>query len=372
MNNTFGNELKLSVFGQSHSEAIGFSLGAFPAGVPIDMEALGAFMARRSPGKNEYSTARREKDALKFLSGILDGRTCGAPIAAIIMNTDVRKSDYDELKNIPRPGHADLTACIKYGGFNDKSGGGAFSGRLTAPICAAGGLCIQLLKLKGIEFFAHIKSIHGIFDEKLSYEGARAAAGKAFPTISDEAGERMRLEIADALKKNDSVGGIIECMITGVPAGVGEPMFDGMENRISQAVFAIPAVKGIEFGAGFEVAKMYGSQNNDEFYWEAPKGGWRGKSARAVRTRSNNSGGILGGITDGMPIVFSVAIKPTPSIGIAQKSVDLASGRDVTLEIHGRHDPAIVPRAVPCIEAAAALALTDALIEYGVINKNRV
>lgn len=362
MSNTFGSAVKLTIFGQSHSAAIGFSLDSFPAGVSIDMDELNLFMARRSPGKSEFSTSRREKDELKFLCGIVNGKTCGSPIAAIILNKDVNKSDYEELKNIPRPGHADITAQIKYGGFQDKTGGGSFSGRLTAPLCAAGALCIQLLKLNDIEIAAHIKAIHGVLDEEMSWDGLKSIAIKSFPTISDEVGERMRLEIAKASSQGDSVGGIIECMILGMPAGVGEPVFNGMENIISQAVFAIPAVKGIEFGVGFGAADMYGSENNDEFYYDDDK----------VKTFTNNSGGILGGITNGMPLCFSCVIKPTPSIAKPQRSVDLKLHKDVVVRIKGRHDPAIVPRAVPCIEAAAALAVTDALIDSGFIWKGSI
>ena len=362
MSSTFGKILRLSVFGQSHSAGIGFSLDGFPAGFPVDMEALSAFMSRRAPGKNEYSTPRREKDIPEFISGIVDGVTCGAPIAAVIFNSDVKKNDYANLKSVPRPGHADFTAEIKYGGYQDKTGGGHFSGRLTAPICAAGALCIQLLKSRGIEVAAHIKAIHGVCDAPMSPENILSARDKPFPVISAEAGEDMRREIADAKSRGDSVGGIIECAVLGLPPGVGDPMFDGMENRIAGAVFAVPAIKGIEFGAGFGAASMYGTENNDPFYCDGTD----------VRTSTNNSGGILGGITTGMPLVFSCAVKPTPSVATPQKSVDMVSGQNCNLEIHGRHDPCIVPRAVPCIEAAAALAVTDALIECGIIAKGSI
>ena len=362
MSSTFGKMLKLSVFGQSHSAGIGFSLDGFPAGLRVDMDALSTFMARRTPGRNEYSTPRREKDIPEFLSGIANGVTCGAPIAAVIFNSDVKKHDYNNLKSVPRPGHADFTAQIKYGGHQDKTGGGHFSGRLTAPVCTAGALCIQLLNHYGIEVAAHIKAIHGVYDAPFSQAGIISAGKKEFPVISDEAGEKMRLEIAGAKSRGDSVGGIIECAVFGLPPGVGEPMFDGMENRIAQAVFAVPAVKGIEFGAGFSAAEMYGSENNDPFYMD---GG-------SVKTETNNAGGILGGITNGMPLIFSCAVKPTPSISIPQNSVDMDAGQNSTLEIHGRHDPCIVPRAVPCIEATAALAVTDALMECGIIGKGSI
>lgn len=362
MSNTFGKEIKLSVFGQSHSYGIGFSLDGFPAGVRIDMDELKKFMSRRAPGQNDLQSQRKEKDELKIVSGLIDGLTCGAPIAGIILNEDVKKGDYDKLKNIPRPGHADFTSWAKYGDHRDKTGGGQFSGRLTAPICAAGGLTLQLLKIYGIEIGAHIKSIHGIKDDAPSKEAVMRVCDKIFPTISDEAAKNMIREITLARSKGDSVGGIIECMIFGVPLGIGDPMFEGMEGKISQAIFAIPAVKGVEFGAGFLVDQMYGSENNDAFYLDGDR----------VMTRTNNSGGILGGITDGMPIIFSCAIKPTPSISICQDSVDLEKKAPYKLKIEGRHDPCIVPRAVPVVEAACALAICDSLIESGMIMKGHI
>lgn len=362
MSNTFGNALKLSVFGQSHSYGIGFVLDHFPAGVTIDMDEVRAFMARRAPGRNLYSTSRREKDELRFISGIVDGVTCGAPIAAIILNQDVKKKDYEKLWSIPRPGHADFTSWVKYGPFRDKTGGGQFSGRLTASICAAGALAIQFLRLNGTEVAAHIKTIHGVLDEPISWEGVMSARAKHFPAISDEAAQKMIAEIELAKKRGDSVGGIIECMIAGVPAGAGEPMFDGVENRISEAVFAIPAIKGIEFGSGFGAADKYGSENNDTFYVDGEK----------IKTKTNHSGGILGGITNGMPIVLSCVVKPTPSIALEQESVNLDKKENCTVRVQGRHDPCIVPRAVPCVEAACALAIMDILMESGTIGKGSI
>lgn len=362
MSSTFGHMLKLSIFGQSHSEAIGFFLDGFPAGFSIDMDMLRLFLSRRQPGQNEYSTSRNESDIPRFISGIKKNITKGAPICAIIANQDVKERDYLPLQNIPRPGHADFTAEVKYRGYQDKSGGGHFSGRLTAPLCVAGGLCLQLLKSNGIEIIAHIKSIHGVCDVPFTKEDIESLRSNSFPTVSTKAGEKMRCEIELAKSKGDSVGGIIECMILGLPAGLGEPMFDGMENKISGAIFAIPAIKGIEFGAGFAVADMYGSENNDPFYVDNGM----------IRTITNNSGGILGGITDGMPIIFSCAVKPTPSISLPQKSVDILTMQNTVINIRGRHDPCIVPRAVPCIEAASALAVTDALMEAGFISKGSV
>ena len=289
---------------------------------------------------------------------MVQGKTCGAPLAAVIRNTNTRSGDYENLKDIPRPGHADYTAQVKYGGFQDVSGGGHFSGRLTAPLCIAGGICKQLLARRGIFVGAHIAAIAGILDASFDPVGLEQAAllapgEKNFPVIDDEAGERMQEAIAEAKAQLDSVGGVIECAVLGLPAGLGDPMLDGMENRIARLTFAIPAVKGVEFGAGFGVATLRGSQNNDPFYMDGDR----------VRTCTNHSGGILGGITNGMPLVFRAAVKPTPSIGQAQDSVSLSRKEDTKLEIKGRHDPCIVPRAVPCVEAAAAIAVYDALLE---------
>lgn len=331
MSNSFGTCYRFTIFGQSHAPAIGVTIEGLPAGFSPDMEALGAFLARRAPGQGPYSTPRKEADRPEFIAGLVDGHTCGAPVTAVIHNTNTRSGDYDNLRRIPRPGHADYAAWAKYGDARDVAGGGQFSGRLTAPLCIAGGLALQLLEREGVSIRARILSI----------------GGETEP-------EQMRLRLDEAKAAGDSLGGVIECVCQGVPAGLGEPMFGGMENRISQAVFAIPAVKGIEFGAGFAAASMPGSRNNDPFYYDAPG---------VIRTRTNHHGGILGGITSGMPIVFRAAVKPTPSIGIEQDSVDLVSGENVKLTVSGRHDPCIVPRAVPCMEAAAACAIYDALLE---------
>ena len=328
MSSTYGENLKISIFGQSHSEAIGVVIDGLPAGFEVDMDELGEFLARRAPGQGKHTTSRKEPDRPEFLSGLAGGKTCGAPLAAVIRNTNTRSSDYDNIRDIPRPGHADFAARIKYGGAEDVSGGGHFSGRLTAPLCIAGGIALQILKEKGITVKAEIKEIGGKKDGFL------------------ETVEEARLDA-------DSVGGVIECVIEGVPAGYGNPMFGGVENKIASCVFGIPAVKGVEFGAGFEAARMRGSENNDEFYYE--------EDGR-VRTRTNNHGGILGGITTGMPIVFRAAFKPTPSIGKPQKSISFSEKKDAVLEIKGRHDPCVVMRAVPCIEAAAAITVLDIIL----------
>lgn len=349
MSSSYGENLKLTIFGQSHSPAIGVTVEGIPAGEQIDPEELARFLSRRAPGKNAWSTPRREADAPEFLSGIVDGVTCGAPLTAIIRNTNTRSQDYAALKVTPRPGHADYTAEVKYAGYQDYAGGGHFSGRLTAPLCIAGGICLQLLAREGITVISRIASVAEVED---AGELTVSTAEKEFPTVSDARGEAMKAAIAKARAEGDSVGGVIECTVLGAPVGLGDPMFGGMENRIAAIVFGIPAVKGIEFGAGFGAAKLRGSENNDAFAV---------KEGRIV-TETNFSGGILGGITDGMPIVFRAAFKPTPSIARTQKSVNLQTMTQEDLSISGRHDPCIVPRAVPCIEAAAAIAVYDALL----------
>ena len=353
MSSTYGESLKLSIFGQSHGAAIGMTLDGIPAGLPVDAEALQAFLNRRAPGQNDWSTPRREEDRPEFLSGILDGHTCGAPIAAVIRNTNTRSGDYANLKDAPRPGHADYTAQVKYGGYQDAAGGGHFSGRLTAPLCIAGGLCKQWLEAKGIRIGAHLAAVAGVRDRAFDPMAPELSAINAdFPVLDPEVGEKMRLAVAEARKEADSVGGIIECAVTGLPVGLGEPMFGGMESRIAQIVYGIPAVKGVEFGAGFGTADLRGSENNDSYTVENG----------TVRTLSNRSGGILGGITNGMPLIFRAAIKPTPSIGAQQQSVSLSQGAEQPLAVKGRHDPCIAPRAVPVVEAAAAIAVFDAIL----------
>ena len=345
-----GAVLRLSVFGQSHAEAVGMTLDGLPAGVPVDLDALQIFLNRRAPGRNDWSTSRREEDCPEFLCGLKDGKTCGAPLTAIIRNRNTRSSDYEQLRCLPRPGHADYTAQLRYGGFQDVAGGGHFSGRLTAPLCIAGGILLQLLEAKGIRVEARIRAIAGIRDDSPFTE---SVAEKVFPTVSDEAGEQMKAAIQAARAEGDSVGGIVECVIRGVPGGLGSPMFDGVENRIAQLAFAIPAVKGIEFGSGFQAAAMRGSENNDPYTVEDGR----------VATCTNHAGGILGGITTGMPVVFRVAVKPTPSIASPQQTVNLDTMQPETLRITGRHDPCIVPRAVPVVEAVAAIAVADLILE---------
>lgn len=352
MSSIFGQNIKVSIFGQSHSKAIGVTIDGLEAGKKIDMDKLNAFMSKRAPGKNEFSTKRSEKDLPEFVSGLVDDTTCGAPLTALIYNNDTQSGDYKNIVDIPRPSHADFTAQMKYNGFQDVRGGGHFSGRLTAPLCVAGGICTQILEERGIKIAAYIKRIGNTCDETETDENtAISAFNKDFPCASDEVAEKMKTEILNAKADGDSIGGVIECKIFGMPTGVGEPMFDGVENRISSAIFGIPAVKGIEFGSGFESAKMLGSESNDEFYFNGD----------TIKTKTNNHGGILGGITSGMPIVFRVAIKPTPSIAKEQNSVSFSKGEDTKLQIVGRHDPCIVQRAVPCVMSAAAIAIYDML-----------
>lgn len=328
MNTGFDGNLRFTIFGESHGEAIGVTIEGLPLGFQPDMAALGAFLSRRSPGSSPLSSSRKEADVPEFVSGLFEGRISGGPVTALIRNTDAHSSDYEAIRHTPRPGHADYTAQLKYRGYQDYRGGGSFSGRMTAPLCIVGGLCLQLLAQKGIAVTARIVEIGGCT-------------------------EGFEQRIAEAKAQNDSVGGIIEVCATGVPGGLGGPLFEGLESRIAQTVFAIPAVKGIEFGSGFAGARLTGSENNDAFRMENGQ----------VITATNHSGGILGGISDGMPLTFRVAVKPTPSIGKVQQTVDIISKQDTELTVTGRHDPCIVPRALPCMEAATAIVLYDALLE---------
>ena len=349
MSSSYGENLRVHIFGESHGPAVGVTVEGIPAGEAVDLAELQRFLDRRAPGRNAWSTPRKEADVPEFLSGLREGKTCGTPLTAILKSANTRSGDYDALRDVPRPGHADYTAWVKYGESRDSRGGGHFSGRLTAPLCVAGGICLQLLAREGITIISRVAAIGGVRDEG---ELTASTAEKAFPTVSDSAGEAMRSAIAAARAEGDSLGGVIECAVLGLPAGLGDPMFDGMENRIAAAVFGVPAVKGIEFGVGFTAAGLRGSENNDAFSVENGR----------IITESNHCGGILGGITDGMPLTFRAAVKPTPSIARPQQSVDLNTGEIVPLTVTGRHDPCIVPRAVPCLEAAAAIAVYDALL----------
>lgn len=356
MSSTFGNKVKISVFGESHGNGIGVVIDGLPAGFKVNMDAVLAQMARRAPGRDKTATPRKEKDLPKILSGMLEDTLTGAPLCAVIENTNTRSGDYGNLMTCPRPGHSDYTAYVKYNASNDVRGGGHFSGRITAPLVFAGAVCRQLLAAQGVRVAAHIYSIGNVHDkpfDPVHIDGAlmERLSLSSFALIDPGAEEPMRAEVEDARMQLDSVGGVIECAVTGVPAGFGGPMFDGVEGIIAQALFGIPAIKGVEFGAGFASAAMRGSQNNDPFRIEDGK----------VVTSTNNCGGILGGITDGMPLVFRAAVKPTPSIGQVQQSVDLQTMQNTELTVNGRHDPCIVPRAVPVVEAMTAIALMNIL-----------
>ncbi len=342
-----GDTLRLTLFGRSHSPSVGMTLSGLPAGEPVSLAALQSFLARRAPGRSPLSTPRWESDIPQFLTGIKDGLTTGEDITAIIENTDIKSSDYESINTIPRPGHADYTSYVKYGRI--EPGGGPFSGRLTAPLCVAGGLCLQILSRRGSAVLSRILSIGNVDDQG---DLTAPTSEKEFPVVDDAQGEAMAKAILQAKARGDSLGGVIQCRVLGLPAGLGGPLFDGLESRLSAALFAIPAVKGIDFGSGFDAARLRGSENNDPFAVENGQ----------VITTTNHCGGILGGISTGMPLEIRVAVKPTPSIALPQQSVDLKTMTPATIQITGRHDPCIVPRAVPCVEAAAAFVLCDALL----------
>lgn len=360
MSSTWNKNISFSVFGESHGPAIGVCMDNVPPGETLDMDKLMQFMARRAPKKDKTSTQRREKDMPQIMSGFFNGKTTGTPLCALIQNTDQHSQDYSNLSKLARPGHADYTGALRYRGFNDQRGGGHFSGRLTAPLCFAGAVAAQILEKRGIYVGAHIAEIHKIKDDPLdpirtSRDDIISLREKEFPTVSDSKGKKMIADIDKARMSQDSVGGIVECVAINVPAGIGSPIFDGLENSIAQLIFGIPAVKGLEFGAGFNASKMLGSENNDEFYVD--------ENVHVV-TRTNFHGGILGGISSGMPITLKVAFKPTPSISQPQQTVDYSAMKNETLVIKGRHDPCVVPRAVPCVEAAVNIALLNHMLEY--------
>lgn len=355
MGSTWGTALKISIFGESHGTGIGVVLDSFPAGIEYDEPFILRELERRAPGRNKQSTARQEADYPHILSGIYEGKTTGAPICAMMQNTDTRSKDYSNLVKQPRPGHADFTGMVRFHGFNDPRGGGHFSGRLTAPLVFAGAMCKLYLKTRGITVGAHIQSIAQIqdtaFDDvAVTAEQLTNLREQAYPVINPRALDAMLSAIEDARMDCDSVGGVIECAAVGLPAGLGSPMLDTVEARLSSLLFSVPAVKGVEFGVGFGFADYRGSHANDPMYLD---------ENGTVRTETNNNGGVLGGITNGMPILFRTVIKPTSSISKRQNTLNLETGKVEPLEIHGRHDPCIVTRAAPVIESAAAIALTD-------------
>lgn len=360
MGSVYGNLLKISIFGESHGSGIGVVIDGFPSGVPFDTEFVLEEMKRRAPSTLPGSTARREPDLPHVISGVKDGVTTGAPICAIIENTDTRSKDYSSLADKPRPGHADFTGGIRYGGHQDPRGGGHFSGRLTAPLTFAGALCKLALQPKGIQIGGHILQVGQLRDDSFALHPDQGTLSslreKQFPVLNETVSMQMLKLIDSIRKKQDSIGGTVECVATGIPAGIGSPMFDTIESRLASILFAIPAVRGVEFGAGFAAASMIGSDANDPFRFESG----------IVKTTSNHHGGALGGITTGMPILLRCAFKPTPSISRSQETVNLKTGENDTIEIQGRHDPCIVCRAVPVVESAVAIALLDQLLEaYG-------
>lgn len=354
MSGMWGSKIKLSIFGESHGNAIGITIDGLPAGFSIDMDKIMMEMARRAPGKSSLSTPRKESDIPEILSGYFEGKTTGTPLCAIIRNSNTKSKDYSKLKDVMRPGHADYTGAVRYKGFNDYRGGGHFSGRITAPLVFAGAICKQILEVKGIIISAHINSIGKIKDcsfleSDISDELLNSFKEKELPLINTKLEDEMRQEILSARSSGDSIGGTIECAILGVSPGIGDPFFDSVESTLAHLMFSVPAVKGIEFGKGFDISKMRGSEANDEYYLENGN----------IKTKTNNNGGILGGITNGMPIIFNVAIKPTASIFKEQNTVNIVTMEETTLCIEGRHDPCIVQRALPVIEAVAAIGITE-------------
>jgi chorismate synthase len=353
MSSTWGQHLKLSIFGQSHGEAIGVVMDGFPAGMVIDRDRLLGEMARRAPGQSLLTTARKEADAPEFLSGVLNGKTTGQPICILIRNTNQRSRDYGDGVDLLRPGHADYSGHVRYFGQEDWRGGGSFSGRLTAPIVAAGALCSQWLEQQGVKIACHIQQLGGVRDA--SFMDADPTADYSYmkqmhlPVLTKGLDAQMEAAAMTARNDCDSIGGVIECMATGLPAGLGAPFFDSVESTISQLLFSVPAVKGVEFGEGFGFAAMRGSQANDAFRMADGK----------VVTETNHAGGVNGGITNGMPVIFRCAVRPTPSIAKKQQTVSLKTGENAEIEIHGRHDPCILPRAVPVIEAMTAIAIVE-------------
>ena len=356
MSSMIGKKIKVSVFGESHGKAIGVVIDSFPPGFEIDLDKVNFEMARRAPGKTKMSTPRQEKDQYEIVSGFFEGKTTGTPLCSIIRNSDTKSGDYSLLKDIVRPGHADLTGKLRYKGFNDYRGGGHFSGRLTAPIVFAGAVAKQILEEKGIYIASHISKLSNIKDKdfdavNVKYDDIKDLKNMRLPVLDKSVEKDMEDEILKMRENLDSVGGVIEAVVLNMPGGIGSPIFDSVESIIASGMFSIPAVKGVEFGKGFDIANMKGSEANDEYYLENGE----------IKTYTNNNGGILGGITSGAPITFKVAIKPTPSISQKQKSVNVSTMENSDLEIVGRHDPCILPRAAVVVEAVTALCILDLL-----------
>lgn len=358
LSSIIGNKLKVSVFGESHGPAIGVVIDGLPSGVTIDLKRIQEELERRAPGRDDMSTSRKEEDVPKILSGIFEGKTTGAPLTAIFENNNIKSKDYSELKIKPRPSHADYPAFVKYKGFNDYRGGGHFSGRLTLALVFAGAICKSILEEHNIYIGSHIRSIGRAKDDNLDMINIDkdlliSLKSRELPTLNKTKVEEMKEEILKAKEAEDSVGGIIEGIVLNLPVGLGSPMFDSIESSLAHMLFSIPAVKGVEFGEGFALSGLRGSEAKDEYYYEDGR----------VKAYSNNNGGILGGISTGMPLIFSVAIKPTASIGQCQRTINIETAMNDILKIQGRHDPCIVKRAVPVIEGAAAITILDLLLQ---------
>lgn len=358
MGGTFGEGLKLSIFGESHGPIIGIVINNIPVGIKIDFDFVNLQMQRRRPGTSDMATKRFEADEVEIVSGVFNGYTTGAPICGIIKNTNTKSHDYEKLKNVPRPSHSDYAAFVKYKGYSDFRGGGHFSGRLTAPFVFAGAVARQVLAAKNIVVGSHILKIKDIKDESFDMRGVencllKELSNQSFPVINQDAKTKMEKVILSAKEQNDSVGGVIECCVNNLPAGVGDPFFDSLESVISSLAFSVPGVKGVEFGAGFAISEMLGSQANDEFYIDCDDN---------IKTKTNNNGGINAGISNAMPIIFRVAIKPTPSIFKAQNTVNIQERKDEVLTIEGRHDPCIASRAAVVIESVAAIGILDRML----------
>lgn len=362
MSSIWGNNIKISIFGESHGIAIGAVIDGLPEGIKIDFNQINTQMQRRLPNRDDTTSKRQESDNYEFLSGIFNNTTTGTPICAIIKNENANYKDYDEIKSVLRPGHADFTAKVRYKNFNDFRGGGHLSGRLTAPLVLFGTVCRQILEAKGIKVAAHIYSIKDVIDKPFNSTNIpdnliNKLPTQLFPVIMPQVESLMKNEIKKAKLNGDSVGGIVECAIVGLPVGIGNPIFNNIESVLSSIMFSIPAIKGIEFGNGFNSSHMYGSENNDEFFYDNG----------SIKTKTNNHGGILGGISSGMPIVFKAAVKPTPSISKEQNTVNLSNLKNTKIKISGRHDPCIVSRIVPVIESAAAIAIINLLSEANML-----
>ncbi len=357
MSSTWGNKLEIAVFGESHGTAIGVTMNGLPPGIALDMDDIKYEMARRSAQGKRLATPRKEPDTVQIVSGFFEDKTTGTPLTGLIYNTNTRSKDYARTRDLMRPGHADYSGWMRYSGYQDYRGGGHFSGRLTAPIVFAGAVAKQVLKqmLPEVTIGSRITAIGKVQDTTQFSEEAYASLqyeDPLFPVCSSQAAEAMEEEILNAVKEHDSVGGVIEGYVIGMPAGVGDPLFDSIESRLSSLLFSIPAVKGVEFGRGFEIASMKGSEANDPFRMDGER----------VVTVSNNNGGINGGITNGMPIVFRAAFKPTASIAKPQSTVNMMTKENAEIEIQGRHDPCIVLRACPAVEAVTALCMLDFIL----------